>query len=499
MGGMGVNTSFNRLSNADWSPAAARHLLMRTGFGPTPAETRAAYEAGLSASVTTLLDFDAPGLSDMPDPEIDSDVIRPLTIEERQMAQDARRSGNEAARSAIRRRINLARRDDRRMHQSLQDWWRQRMIDTPRPAQENLTLLWHSHFATRHRDIRDAYLMYQQNQMFRANAAGNFADLARGIVHDPAMLKFLNNDRNLARKPNENLARELMELFTLGEGEYGERDIKQGARALTGYHVNDNEFTFRRRVHDDDVKQILGKTGEFDGDDFVELLLAQRACSRFIAYKLYRHFVVDVSDDPETWDRPTQAAIDQTAKLLVKHDYEIMPVLTTLLMSQHFYDPAIVGRKIKCPTRIVVGTARSMGTPPRSDTVMRTAMALMGQDLFDPPSVAGWDIGRAWINTSTLFARQNTATYLITGKVPGDERWSRDDMAYDPTALLEGVDRTPDATVHHLADTLLGEHVAGDKREPLLAFMRQRTKGVTPDAVAGLLVLISAMPEYQLC
>lgn len=496
---MGVNTSLNRLSNADWSPVAARHLLIRAGFGPTPAEVRAAFDAGLSASVASLLDFETPVLADLPEPEIDPDVMRPPTAEERETFREARRRDAEAARSLARRRINLARQSDRRMHRDLQDWWRQRMIDTPRPTQENLTLLWHSHFATRHRDIRDAYLMYQQNQMFRDHAAGSFADLARGIVRDPAMLKFLNNDRNVARKPNENLARELMELFILGEGQYGERDIKQGARALTGYHVDDNDFTFRRRVHDDDTKTILGRAGTFDGDDFVNLLLAQRACSRFVAFKLYRHFVADVPDNPEAWDRPTQAAIDQTAGLLVKHDYELRPVVTALLMSQHFYDPAIVGRKIKSPTRLVVGTTRSMGTPHRSDTVIRSAMSMMGQDLFDPPSVAGWDTGRAWINTSTLFVRQNTATYLITGKVPGDDRWSRDDMAYDPMALLVGVDRTPDATVHHLADTLLGEHVTGPKREPLLTFMRQRTNGVTPDAVAGLLVLIAAMPEYQLC
>jgi uncharacterized protein (DUF1800 family) len=342
--------------------------------------------------------------------------------------------------------------------------------------------------------------MQQQNEMFRAHANGSFADLARGIVRDPAMIRFLNNDRNNRRRPNENLARELMELFTLGEGYYSEDDIKEGARALTGYHVDDNDFRFARFAHDPDDKTILGQTDDFDGDSFVDLLLNQQACSRFIALKLYRHFVADVSDDWDLVPAANRAVVEAMAEQLRDNGYQIAPVLTRLFSSQHFYDPQIVGNKIKSPVQAVVGTARSLGTPTRNRRSLTQALSAMGQDLFEPPSVAGWEGGRSWINTSTLFIRQNTSVYQITGSSPNRD-FRKDDMGYDPMPLLEGVtDKTsPQQVADHLIDALLGEHLPPIRREPLVRFMQQRSSGVTPDSVVGLLLLITAMPEYQLC
>jgi uncharacterized protein (DUF1800 family) len=494
-----METSLSPLPSRDFGPAQDRHLLLRAGFGATPPHTRALADKGPDRAVAQLLDYEAIDDSSLPEPDIDPDVIRPLTAEERRERQRARREGDQQTLNALRRRVLQARAEDRRMIGTLRDWWIDRLIATPRPMQEKLTLLWHGHFATSQRQVRDAYLMYQQNRFFREHAHGSFATLARGIVRDPAMIRYLNNDRNNKRQPNENLARELMELFTLGEGRYTEDDIKQGARALTGYSVEDNDFRFRPLLHDDGRKTILGRTGAFDGDDFVNLLLRRPRCPTFVALKLYRHLVADVSEHDRQVPPENRRVIDALAAQLIKHDCDMKPVLALLLRSRHFYDPAIVGRKIKSPAELLVGTIRQLGTPTRKARARGMAMRGMGQVLFEPPSVAGWPVGREWVNTSTLFVRQNTATYLIAGKLPTRD-WDIDELNYDPAPLLASLaDRSADAVTNHLIDALLGEHTPPARREPLTRFMRERSKGVTRDSLVALLLLITATPEYQLC
>lgn len=494
-----MQTTLSPLPTRDFGPVQARHLLLRAGFGGPPRESRRLAELGPDRAVAQLLEYQSIDDSALPPADIDPDVMRPPTPDERAQLIEARRTGDQQTQDALRRRVLQARADDRRMIGTLRDWWLERLLRTPRPMQEKLTLLWHGHFATSQRQVRDSYLMYQQNAFFRAHAHGSFADLARGIIRDPAMIKYLNNDRNNKRKPNENLARELMELFTLGEGHYSEDDIKQGARALTGYSAHDNDFVFRPALHDDGRKTILGQTGAFDGDAFVSLLLQRPQCPKFIALKLYRHFVADVSEYYDQTPAANRQVIDALAAQLLRHDYELKPVLALLLRSRHFYDPAIVGQKIKSPAELLIGTARQLGTPPRQPRARANAMFGMGQVLFEPPSVAGWPVGREWINTSTLFVRQNTATYLITGKLPTGN-WDIDDLNYDPQPLLEGLtDRTPAAVTHHLIDALLGPHTPLARREPLVRFMRERSKGVTRDSLIALLLLITATPEYQLC
>ncbi|MEM9416301.1 MAG: DUF1800 domain-containing protein [Planctomycetota bacterium] len=496
---MPSHPSLRPIAPRDFSPAFCWHLLSRAGFGGAPAEMAELQGLGLDAAVSRLLRYQQVDLGDLVELDLDPDVITPRSREDREALARARRTGDSETVDRITRAANVARAEDRRMHLSLQTWWLERMVQTPRPMEEKLTLLWHSHFATRHRDIRDSFLMQQQNAMFRANANGSFADLVAGIVRDPAMIRFLNNDRNISRRPNENLARELMELFTLGEGHYTEADIREGARTLTGYTVNDNDFAFNRRAHDQGRKAILGEEGWWDGDDFVQLLLRQHVCARFIALKLYRHFVADVSDDWDLVPGPQRGVIDALADVLRDEGYAIAPALEQLLKSRHFYDAQVIGRKIKSPVQVVAGTARVLGTPMRDGRGLVRGLRAMGQDLFEPPSVAGWEGGRSWINTSTLLLRQNVCTYLITGKDPSGQ-WQRSQMEYDPMALLAGLDRpTPRQAVDHLCDTLLGPHVSADRRAPLYTFIESRGNGVTADTVTGLLLLITAMPEYQLC
>jgi len=497
--GHAMKTSLSPIQATDFGPAQARHLLLRSGFGSPPSRVAELAQLAPEDAVKQIV-HGAVNAQPAEPPEVDPDVIRPLNDEERQVLIRARREGDEAARSEVQRGINMRRAEDRQMVSALRRWWVELMADNPTPLREKLVLLWHSHFATRHRNVRDTYLMYRQNTLFREHAAGSFADLARGVVHDPAMLKFLNNDQNNKRRPNENLAREFMELFTLGEGNYAERDIKQGAKALTGYGVDDNDFVFRENRHDGSKKTVLGSTGRHDGDGFVDILLGHPACPKYLALKLYRHFVADVSDYLNQVPGPERKVILKLAVMLRKNGYQVAPVLETLFASQHFYDDAIVGKKIKSPVQLVIGTADTLGTPLRSPGTLSDALTLMGQSLFDPPSVAGWPGGRDWINTSTLFTRQNTCTYLITGKDPRKKKWSRKQIGYDPLALLDGLEsREPDDVVTYVASFMLGDQVPDERLKPLYAFMRSRSKGVTADSLVGLLSLMAAMPEYQLC
>ncbi|MEM8782543.1 MAG: DUF1800 domain-containing protein [Planctomycetota bacterium] len=500
---MSLDRSLNPISPAAWTPAAARHLALRAGFGGTPRQLAAVHESGLEAAVDAFLKPADPPAA----PEgLDPDVVTPPSEEERRQYRRLRGEDAAAAREAAQRRRQQQRRNDRRMFRDLQHWWVERLLDPPASLHERLVLLWHNHFATGHRTVRDAYLMWRQHAMFREQAF-DFAALAQGIVRDPAMLKYLNNDRNLRAEPNENLARELLELFMLGAGNYRESDIKEGARALTGFSVEDDEFRFRRFVHDSQTKTILGRSGDFDGDDFVELLLRQDACARFVAHKLYDHFVFDVGDDWAKVPRQRQAVIRSLGQRVKRHRYDLVPVMRELLTSRHFFDPANVGRKIKSPPQFLVGTVRSLNTPPRRTQTLHEAMTQMGMTLFDPPSVNGWDGGRAWINTSTLFVRQNLATYLITGKTPGEPFDVRDAQVsgrHDPRGLLDGLETSrrddPQAVVDHFADALLGPHVSESRRGALYAFAEQRGRGPSdPHALLGLFCAMTAMPEYQLC
>ena len=499
---MAANTSLDPIGPKEFGEIQARHLLNRAGFGGTPAQIRALAGMGVQRAVDQIVDYQSLPTTDLSDAAVDPDIVKPPTAEQRRMMQQARRdnSDNEELRRQFQAMRRVTQRTDRQQYRELKRWWLARMIATPRPLEEKLTLLWHGHFASNYRTVRDSYLMFKQNELFRHHAHGSFADLAGDIVHDPAMIRFLDNHNNHRRKPNENLARELMELFTLGEGNYTEKDIQEGARALTGFTFRDNDFQFVERMHDRRKKTILGQTGDLDGDDFVRILLNQKACPRFISFKIYRHFVADVDDDQSQEDAVTSEAVRKIAGLLVRSRYELGPVLKRLFRSRHFYDPNVIGNKIKSPAQLVVGTVRMLNTPLRDLNTLAESMALMGQNLLDPPSVAGWSGGRSWINTSTLFIRQNLCTYLITGKRTGDRAWRRNQVAYDPMSLVEGLPtRSPETVVDHLLTTLIARPVPSPQRDELVALIKQRRGIVTTDTVIALLLLITAMPEYQLC
>lgn len=501
------------IKKSAWGYDTARHLLLRAGFGGTPSQYRLLAEWGPEKSVDHLLNFEQvkaghPAGEDDQSKAFRGDIMQPPTAAQREELNRARKAQDEDTLAKYRLERQRREREDRDQVRSMQKWWLTRMIETPRPLEEKLTLFWHGHFATSYRTIENSWHQFNQNQLFRRHAVGSYAELLRAIIRDPAMIKYLDNDESRKDHPNENLARELMELFSLGAGNYSENDIKEGARTLTGYSFEYNDFKFRQFQHDAGSKSILGRKGVFDGDDFVEIILAQPACSKFIAGKLYRFFVNEQQGDASAGTpggKPGEQVIAQMAADLSGDGYQLKPVLRKLLLSEHFYDPANMNARIKSPVELLVGAVRTLRTPVRDLGILNDALDLMGQNLFFPPNVAGWAGGRTWINTSTLFVRQNILNFLITGKTPRGYDPLADVDRYDPLILLDdlakvspGSEKDPAA----VSDYLLRFTLGGEAQAERLAVLRDHFaayEGVTVESVSGALCLIATMPEYQLC
>ncbi|MCH2132179.1 MAG: DUF1800 domain-containing protein [Phycisphaerales bacterium] len=499
-------SGLSRLNPREFDYWKAHHLLQRAGFGGTPAQVLALKNMGLDDAVDSLIEFDEveeTGITARTDGRFDNDIMRPRTQEERREANMARRNGNEAVLERFRTERQMRQRSDRRQLAEMQQWWMGRMIESPRPLQEKMTLFLHGHFATGYRPVEDSYHMFVQNEMFRQNALGNFKnDLVRNIIRDPAMIKYLNNNQNSQRAPNENLSRELMELFTLGEGRgYSEQDIKQGARALTGYTYRDDAFYFNDRDHDNEYKVIFGKRGQWNGDDFVDLIFTRPAASEFICEKLYKFFV---NDQPGFATGDGRTTIRQMTRMFKSDNWELKPVLRKLFTSQHFYDQANRTSIIKSPIQLVVQAIRSLRTPSRNMSQLVQACNYMGQGLFVPPSVKGWDGGRKWINTSTLFVRQNTLVYLLTGRQTNSRPWDNANGGFDARHLVDhlrdipGRDRDQDA-VTYLSRFTIGSVPDEDRLAQWVQYVRDRGGADDNSTIINLLALMTAAPEYQLC
>jgi uncharacterized protein (DUF1800 family) len=323
-------------------------------------------------------------------------------------------------------------------------------------------------------------------------AAGNFRTFVKAISRDPAMLDYLNNSQNRKAHPNENYARELMELFTLGIGNYTEDDIKQSARAFIGWAHDGDDFIFRKFDHDTGEKTFLGHRGNFDGDDIVEIILSRNVCANFITGELYTFFVND--------DLPPDLQLAM-GDLLRDNQYELRPFLRTLFASKAFYQPAVIGSQIKSPVQLVVGTIRQLNlNMPRQRTI-QGALGQMGQVPLQPPNVKGWPGGRSWISTSTLFVRYNTAVWLAGGSgefaVMGLKGKFRGMAKGQNTNFRPGTGDTPEAVVDAWVDRLIGRPIAADARNVLIAAMDGNAR--SEENVRKMVQLIVSMPDYQLC
>ena len=360
----------------------ARHLLARTGYGPTAAEIRDYAPLERDAAVARVLgSARTKALTPPPPAMLAADPMRP----------PRETSGVEERRAFVQRQI--------RAGIELRGWWLSEMLATDSPITERMTLFWHNHFVSSQQKVRIARLMYRQNVTLRAHALGDFGALLHAIAKDPAMLVYLDGVQNRRAAPNENFAREVMELFTLGEGRYTERDVKEAARAFSGWSLerDTGTFVFRRALHDPGDKTILGRTGRFDGDAVLDLLLAQEATAELVVGKLWREFV---SPDPDAGE------VRRIAGEFRRSGYRIPDALSALLRSDRFWAEANRGVLIKSPVELVVGTLRSLEIEPADAAPFAIAAAGMGQNLLSPPNVRGWRGGEAWIDTNTLLARK---------------------------------------------------------------------------------------------
>jgi len=485
------------------------HLLRRAGFGATPAELEAYAQLGFNNAVDRLLNPD----------QVDDDL-------------DAKVAA-----------LNL----DMSKPGVIMWLWFYRMLNTKRPLQEKMALFWHGHFATAISKVGSAELMWNQSQLFRQMGLGNFEDLVVAVSKDPAMLIWLDNRTNRKQAPNENYGRELMELFTLGIGNYTELDVRAAARAFTGWNMKVTqrqpngkriaaaEFFFNARQHDDGQKTFLGQTGNWNGDDIIRIILAKPASAQFIVGKMFSFFV---------WDNPDAATLQPFVDVYTKSHYDLRATMQAILRSPQFSSEQAYRAKIKSPAEAVVEMMKQLGvTVPPPRVVVSTT--LQGQQLFNPPNVGGWTSGLGWISTNSLLERYNFANALLTGQGEGSiaaalknyeaqrgggttqsgaalaavsgasqangqtRMTGRPAYAVNPATLLAGKDlSTPESVVDACLGLFLDGDVAASIRTALVSYLKLGADGkpgtftlndqTMDDKVRGVLHLTMTAPTYQL-
>jgi uncharacterized protein (DUF1800 family) len=428
-----------------WDLPAAAHLFRRAGFGADRKQLEAAVKKSPQQVVDELLDVPEPAefLSEM-----------------QTLATAAISGGNVEPLSA---------------------WWVYRILGTPRQLLEKTVLFWHGHFATGADKVTEPQLMLTQNQLLRRLAFAGFGELVHQISKDPAMLLYLDSASNRKAHPNENYARELMELFCLGEGQYTEQDIRELARCFTGWEVRRGEYRFNRFQHDTGSRAFLGASGEFSGEQAVDVVLRQPQTAQFIVSKMLRFFVLDEPVDEVVLTAPL-------ARQFRDSGLQIRPLLRTILTSRLFFSRRSVGRRIKSPVELALGLLRCLeGT---TNTVgLAKSLQQLGQGLLYPPSVKGWDGGRTWINSSTLLGRSNLMRQLITDP---NTRFGRQSL---PDYLSARDLREPAEMLAELQLLLFAVPIPLRSRDSILSLMKPRSEAALAEGLHALCTL----PEFQLC
>jgi uncharacterized protein (DUF1800 family) len=404
--------------------------------------------------------------------------------------------------------VRAEQQEQRQRMMELRSWWLQRMAKGPRPLQEKMVLFWHGHFATSVEKVRDAYLMWRQNELFRRMATGNWLKLLIEVGRDPAMLVWLDQAQSRRQHPNENFARELMELFTLGEGHYTEKDVTEAARALTGwsYDRQAQDFIERPFFHDHGEKTLFGRTGDFNAEDVLETIVAQPQAARFISAKLWNFFAGQM---------PSDELLTTLADEFRSGGNEFQPLLRKMFLSEEFYAPSIVRNQVKSPVQWLVGSVRALERELPPPLVCFGLTRSLGQDLFAPPNVKGWDGGLSWITTGTLLARYNDAATLVQGDVSAlaaeaRARRANQNMAFPrrlQNARIRGADAEKLFTEEERADTeslipalekrLLQAKLRPDQERAVREYLN--AQGELSDAhILNAVRLVMSTPEYQL-
>jgi uncharacterized protein (DUF1800 family) len=449
-----------------FGPRQAAHLLRRAGFGGTPADIAAFTQLDAQRAVDALFHASDPD---------DLFVSYPPELTTLTNAQYGQRKT------------------------AVQLWWLDRMLRTRRQLAEKMTLFWHNHFATAV-SKSPPEMMAEQIDLFRLQGLGNFRTLLGSVTRNPAMLVWLDNRYNTKQHPNENYAREVMELFTLGLGNYTEADVKEGARAFTGWTLKNGQPLYRPELHDDGVKTFLGQTGTFNADDAIAIIVAHPIHQRFITRKLLEAFVYS---DPEP------ELIEAAASVYALSGYDLSKTVGAIIRSNVFYSARAYRAEPKSPIEFAIGTLRYIGAsaiPPNLPGVL----ARMGQEPLNPPTVKGWDGGPAWINTSTMLARFNFVNSLIATATP-TARISAPNVNPDTLVGEAGGFNAP-RVVELLVNGALQDDVTGDVRNTLVAYLdgtTGATENQTPNAlpfggenyqekIRGVVALTLNLPVNQL-
>jgi len=366
---------------------------------------------------------------------------------------------------------------------NLPGWWLYVMLHTPHPVLEKVTLFWHGHFATSAAKVDKAPLMLAQNQLFRQHALSPFAPLVSGIAKDPAMLLWLDSATNKKFKPNENFAREVMELFCLGLGNYTERDIKEAARAFTGWEVRHGKFHFNPHQHDEGQKTVLGKTGNWNGEDVLRILLEQPAAGRFLAGKMYRYLVSETAAPPARLLEPLAAGYRE-------HNYDTAWLVRTIASSNLFYSAHAMSQRVKGPVEMAVSLVRSFeGTANTPE--LAADLRKLGQGVFYPPNVKGWDGGAEWINSATLLSRVNLVWALASGR-SGQYKKKIDLEQLAEKHAIKSADR-----VRWLTDLLVGVELSKEVYAQLTAVYSGEKGRDEHLRLARVVQAIAALPEFH--
>jgi len=431
---------------APWNAERASHLLRRAGFAAGPDTVRRAAELSPKEVIDGLF-------ADPPDDE-------PFERESRDLSGAVLATGDAK---------NLA------------PWWFHRMLHSPQPLREKATLFWHGHFATSADKVNDGQLMFEQNALLREHALGDFTAMVQGISRDPAMLIYLDSATNRKSHPNENYAREVMELFCLGEGNYTEQDVRQVARCFTGWEVRRKKFRFNAYQFDSGEKTILGETAAFTGEDAVRRILEEPASPRFIARKLVRFFVRDEPDAPDT-------LLEPLAEQLRNDNMRVGGALRRIFASRLFFSAHAAAQKVRSPVELLVGLLRALDGS-ANVRVLADASDQLGQAVFRPPSVKGWDGGRAWINSATLLGRANSVRRLLNDE---NTRFGRGGLV----ELARRFDQSePSRFVRWLATLLLAVPLPSDVERQLV---RLAERGEQETNFREVLYSMATLPEFQL-
>jgi len=452
---------------AEWNYDFAAHLLERAGFGGTPDEIQALAKVTPAQAIARLVRFEGTDISQLP--PFDHSGIHDPGLEPfpptRPAVTDLAKEKGEAL------GIKVKPTGNRRLQPVVDEffywlrasvletnrvsyWWANRMLTSPQPLREKMALFWHGHFASNEAKVRDYRKLLGQLELFQKQGMGNFRDLTVAVAQDPAMLSFLDAGVNIKGASNENFAREIMEIFTMGVGHYTETDIREAARAFTGWNYVDLKFVVNKDQHDDGEKTFLGHTGRLDGVNIIDIIMQQPATADYIAGKIYRYFVRE-NLSPELQKK--------LGAILRQNKYEISPLLETIFLSRDFYSPASVGTQIKSPVQLAVSTYKKLGQnniPGVPDFNLGTSA--LGQQLFSPPTVAGWAGGQSWITPGLLLERGNLARDILFPDIsflPPDRYTGGGEVRRVAERIRQGMD----ITTATMDDTKSGDRAESNK------------------------------------